>query len=164
MPNVHPNRARRRRQFERVTLSSVIATPDRRSRFRLDLAGQTELRQFGADLAESRALTVVGADKQRSLRCAAALIITNCPSVSLTLMIQPFLSSWRSGRSGPLTGTSPRSVEAEGAVGSRALAAPSGLRVLRTMLCAAERPAHMLGFEPKASPFFADGELGGVDQ
>jgi hypothetical protein len=22
----------------------------------------------------------------------------------------------------------------------------------------------MLGFEPKASPFFADGELGGVDQ
>jgi Sulfate permease family len=44
-----------RRQFERVTLSSVIATPDRRSRFRLDLAGQTELRQFGADLAKSRA-------------------------------------------------------------------------------------------------------------
>ena len=43
-----------RRQFERVTLSSVIATPDRRSRFRLDLAGQTELRQFGADLAKSR--------------------------------------------------------------------------------------------------------------
>jgi hypothetical protein len=38
---------------ERVT--SVIATPDRRSRFRLDLAGQTELRQFGADLAKSRA-------------------------------------------------------------------------------------------------------------
>ena len=45
-----------RRQFERVTLSSVIAAPDRRSRFRLDLAGQTKLREFGADFAESRAL------------------------------------------------------------------------------------------------------------
>jgi hypothetical protein len=33
---------------------------------------------------------------------------------------------------------------------------------LRTTLCAAERPTHMLGFEPKASPFFADGELGGA--
>ena len=131
-----------------VTLSSVIAPPDGapgspRSR------GPTELREFGADLPRAAPLTVVGADKQRSLRCAAALIITNCPSVSLTLMIQPFLSSWRSGRSGPLTGTSPGSVEAEGAVGSRALAAPSGLRVLRTMLCAGERPAHMLGFDQK---------------
>ena len=45
-----------RRQFERVTLSSVIAAPDRRSRFRLDLADQTKLREFGADFAESRAL------------------------------------------------------------------------------------------------------------
>jgi Phage integrase family len=59
------------------------------------------------------------------LRCAAALIITSCASVSLTLMIQPFLSSYRSGRSGPLTRTSPGSVSADGAVGSRALAAPS---------------------------------------
>src|SRR4029077_14439933 len=39
-----------------VTLSSVIAAPDRRSRFRLDLAGQTKLREFGADFAESRTL------------------------------------------------------------------------------------------------------------
>jgi len=45
-----------RSQFERVTLSSVIATPDRRSRFRLNLAGQTKLRKFDADLAESRPL------------------------------------------------------------------------------------------------------------
>src|ERR1700733_3088991 len=44
------------RQFERVTLSSVIAPPDRRSRFRLDLAGQTKLRKFGTDFAESCAL------------------------------------------------------------------------------------------------------------
>src|ERR1700723_1041519 len=44
-----------RRQFERVTLSSVIAAPDRRSRFRLDLAGETKLREFGADFNESRA-------------------------------------------------------------------------------------------------------------
>jgi hypothetical protein len=43
-----------RRQFERVTLTSVIAAPDRRSRFRLDLAGQTKFCEFGADFAESR--------------------------------------------------------------------------------------------------------------
>ena len=121
-----------------------------------------ELHVYNRSASRCAPLIAAGADKQRSLRCAAALIITSCASVSLTLMIQPFLSSWRSGRSGPLTRTSPGSVEAEGAVGSRALAAPSGLRVLRTMLCAAERPAHMLGFEPKASPFFADGELGGA--
>jgi hypothetical protein len=42
--------------FERVTLSSVIATPDRRSRFRFDLAGQTKLRELSADFNESRAL------------------------------------------------------------------------------------------------------------
>src|SRR5271156_2843516 len=70
-------------------------------------------------------LIVVGADKQRSLRREAALIITSSASVSLTLMIHPFLSSWRSGRSGPLTRTSPGSVSADGAVGSRALDAPS---------------------------------------
>src|SRR5271166_3853068 len=63
---------------------------------------------------------VSGAAKQRSSRCAAALIITSCASVSLTLMIQPFLSSRRPGRSEPLTGTSPGSAEAEGAVGSSA--------------------------------------------
>src|ERR1700691_2796326 len=44
-----------RRQFERVTLPSAIAAPDRRSSFRPDLAGQTKLREFDADLAESRA-------------------------------------------------------------------------------------------------------------
>ena len=65
---------------------------------------------------------VSGAAKQRSSRCAAALIMTSCASVSLTLMIQPFLSSRsrRPGRSEPLTGTSPGSAEAEGAVGSPA--------------------------------------------
>jgi hypothetical protein len=41
------------------------------------------------------------------LRCAAALIITSCVSVRLTLMIQPFLSSQRSGRSGPSPGRAP---------------------------------------------------------
>ena len=59
-------------------------------------------------------------DRQRSLRCAAALIIASCASVSLTRMIQPFLSSWRSGRSGPLARTSPGSVNADGAVRSSA--------------------------------------------
>ena len=63
---------------------------------------------------------VSGAAKQRSSRCAAALIITSCASVSLTLMIQPFLLSRRPSRSEPLTGTSPGSAEAEGAVGSPA--------------------------------------------
>ena len=47
-------------------------------------------------LLRAARLIVAGADKQRSLRCVAALIITSCTSVSLTLMIQPF-SSWRSG-------------------------------------------------------------------
>ena len=47
-------------------------------------------------LLRAAPLIVAGTDKQRSLRCVAALIITSCTSVSLTLMIQPF-SSWRSG-------------------------------------------------------------------
>src|ERR1700722_14585820 len=67
---------------------------------------------------------VSGAAKQRSSRCPAALIITSCTSVSLTLMIQPFLSSRRPDDPGPLTRTSPGSTKADGAVGSRALAAP----------------------------------------
>src|SRR3984957_12877709 len=41
-------------------------------------------------LLRAAPLIVAGADKQWSLRCAAALIITSCASVSLTLMIQPF--------------------------------------------------------------------------
>ena len=45
-----------RSHLQRVTLSSIIAAPDRRSRFRLDLAGQTKFREFDADLAESCAL------------------------------------------------------------------------------------------------------------
>jgi hypothetical protein len=67
--------------------SSVVAAPDRRSSFRPDLAGQTKLRELDADLAESPPLIVAGADKQRSLRCAPALIITSCASLSLTPMI-----------------------------------------------------------------------------
>ena len=40
-----------------VTLSSLITAPDGRSKaFRLDLADQTKLREFGADFNESRAL------------------------------------------------------------------------------------------------------------
>src|SRR5271156_5201679 len=52
-------------------------------------------------LPRAAPLIVAGADKHRSLRCAAALIITNCASVSLTLMIQPFLSSRGPGDPGP---------------------------------------------------------------
>jgi hypothetical protein len=63
---------------------------------------------------------ISGVAKQRSSRCAAALIISSCASVSLLLMIQPFLSSRRPGRIRTLTGTSPGSAEAEGTVGSPA--------------------------------------------
>jgi len=66
------------------------------------------------------AFIVSGAAKQRSSRCAAALIIKSCASVSLALMVRPFLSSRSLGRSEPLTRTSPGSAEAEGAVGSHA--------------------------------------------
>jgi hypothetical protein len=45
--------------------------------------------------------TVFGAAKQRSSRCAAALIITSYASVSLTLVIQPLLSSRRPDYLGP---------------------------------------------------------------
>ena len=114
-----------RRQFERVTLSSVIAAPDRRSRFRLDLAGQTKLREFGADFAESRAL-------DRCRRRQATVLALCRGAHHYKLCVGKFdthdptlLSSWRSGRSGPLTRTSPGSASADGAVGSRALAAPS---------------------------------------
>ena len=85
---------------------------------------------------------VLGAAKQQSSRCAAALIITSCASVSLTLMIQPFLSSRRLGRSEPPTGTSPGSAEAEGAVGSH-------------ITRAASDDDTMLDAERKASPFCA---------
>jgi hypothetical protein len=77
----------------------------------------------------------------RRRRRAAALIIASCASVSLRLMTQPFLSSRRLGRSESLTRTSPGSVKAEGAVGSRALLAP---RLTTTP---------MLPFERKASPY-----------
>ena len=150
------------RQFERVSLSSVIAAPDRRSRFRRDLAGQTKLREFGADFNENRAL-----DRCRRRQ---AMILALCRSAhhhklcfrkfdthDPTLPLIPEVRAIR-----PLTRTSPGSVSADGAVGSRALGAPWGLKVLRTTLRAAERPTHMLGFEPKASPFCADGEPGGA--
>jgi len=45
--------------------------------------------------------TVFGAAKQRSSRCAAALIITSYASVSLTLVIQPLLPSRRPDYLGP---------------------------------------------------------------
>src|ERR1700677_4569381 len=52
-------------------------------------------------------LIVAGADKHRSLRCAAALIITSCASVSLTLMIQPFSHPGGPGDPGPSPGRAP---------------------------------------------------------
>jgi hypothetical protein len=88
----------------------------------LDLAGQTKLHEFGADFAESRTLDRCRRRQATVLAfCRGAHHHELC--VSLALMIQPFLLSWRSERSGPLTRTSPGSATADGAVGSRALAA-----------------------------------------
>ena len=68
--------------------------------------GVIDLLEDNPDMAE-KPFIVSGAAKQRSSRCAAALIITSCASVSLTLIMQPFLSSRRPGQSEPLTRTSP---------------------------------------------------------
>src|SRR4029077_21158850 len=127
-----------RRQFERVTLSSVVAAPNRRPRFRLDLAGQTKLREFGADFAERRAL-------DRCRRRQATVLALRRSAHHHKLCVgkfdthdPTFLSSRRLGPSESLTRTSPGSVKAEGAVGSFAL-----LRRLPATL--------VLPFERKAS-------------
>src|SRR5208337_3297701 len=87
---------------------------------------------------------VSGAAKQRSSRCAAALIISSCASVSLTLMIQPFLSipEARSIRA-------PHRNEPPIGGGRRGLDHP---RVMR----AASDDDTMLDAERKASPFCSE--------
>src|ERR1700722_14304308 len=102
-------------------LPSVITAPDRRSRFRLDLAGQTKLRKFGADLAESRAL-----DRCRRRQAAALALSRSAHHHKLCVgkfdthdPTLPLLLEVRTIRA--LTRTSPGSVETEGAVGSFAL-------------------------------------------
>jgi len=59
---------------------------------------------FSRALLRAAPFIVSGAAKQRSSRCPAALIITSPTSVSLTLMIQPFLSSRRPDDPGPSPG------------------------------------------------------------
>ncbi len=89
-------------------------------------ASTAALTMSGARKASAKVIRIERvnqAARQRSSRYAAALIITSCASLSLKLMIQPFLSSWKPERSEPLTGTSPGSAKAEGAVGPRALTA-----------------------------------------
>ena len=81
---------------------------------------------------------------QRSSRCAAALIITSCASVSLTLMIQPFLSSRRPGQPSPAPGRAPDRPKPKG----RRLGHP---RIMR----APSDDDTMLHAERKASPFCA---------
>jgi hypothetical protein len=69
--------------------------------------------------------TVAGVDKQRSLRCAAALIITSCASVSLTLMIQPFFHPASPEDPSPSLGRAPDRPVPMGRLGhSRFCAAP----------------------------------------
>ena len=109
-----------RRQFERVILSSVIAAPDRRSRFRTDLAGKTKLRKFGADFAESRAL-----DRCRRRQATGLALCRGAHHHKLRVgkfdtHDPTVLSSWRSGRSGPHQ-DEPRIGRNRGAVGSFAL-------------------------------------------
>jgi len=82
-----------------------------------------------------------GAARQRSSRCAAALVITSCAPVSLTVMIQPFLSSWKPGRSEPSPGRAPDRPKPKGRLGH--------VRVIRT----ASDNTPMLEAERKASPF-----------
>jgi hypothetical protein len=104
-----------RRQFERVTMSCVIASPDRRSGFFPDLAGQTKLRKFNADFAKSRALDRRRAPKNSDPYPMLQRSSSQVCVVSLTHMIQAFDRS--RGPAGPgLTTTIPGSVNAAGAV------------------------------------------------
>ena len=64
-------------------------------------------RELPLTLLRAAPFIVSGAAKQRLWRCAASLIITSCASVSLTLMIQPFLSSRRPDKSRPSPGRAP---------------------------------------------------------
>jgi hypothetical protein len=110
-----------RRQSERVALSGIIAAPDRRSRFRLNLARQTKLREFDADLAESRPLDCCQRRQAPVLAlCRSAhhhkLRICKFDTHDPTL---PLVVEVRAIRT--LTRTSPGSVETKGAVGSFAL-------------------------------------------
>src|SRR6202161_1268699 len=68
-------------------------------------------------LLRAAPLIVAGADKQRSLRCAAALSITSCASVSLTLMIQPFSHPRGPGDPGPSPGRAPDRSKPKGRLG-----------------------------------------------
>src|SRR5271157_5049298 len=134
-------------QFERVTLAGVVAAQTGIPAFALISRTKPSLMNLALTLLRPAPFIESGTTKQRSPRCAAAVIITSCASVSLTLMIQPFLSSRRLGRSGPLTRTSPGSAKANGAVGSRALAAPRLTAI------------PMLPFERKASRFCEGGAI-----
>ena len=66
-----------------VALSDFIASPDWRSSFRLDLAGQTKLRKFDADLAESGPL-----DRRR--RRQAAVLALGCSTHHHKLCVSKF--------------------------------------------------------------------------
>jgi hypothetical protein len=68
------------RTVEKSNNSARMATPAYCTalidRLMADLAGQTKLREFALTSPRAAPLIVAGADKQRSLCCAAALIIT----------------------------------------------------------------------------------------
>ena len=56
-----------RRQFKRKSPPGFVATPERRSRFCVDLAGKAKLHELGARFTDSRALHRLG-------RCQAAVL------------------------------------------------------------------------------------------
>ena len=78
-----------------------VAAPDRHGSLCPDLSDEAEPDSLALTLLRVAPFTVFGTAKQRSSRCAAALIITSYASVSLTLVIQPLLPSRRPDYLGP---------------------------------------------------------------
>ena len=74
---------------ERPPFWRLVAAPDRHGGLCPDLSDKAEPDSRALTLLRVARFTVFGAAKQRSSRCAAALIITSYASVSLTLVIQP---------------------------------------------------------------------------
>ncbi len=62
-----PSGPRGRRQFQRNAPPGFVATPERRSRFCVDLTGKTKLHELGARFTDNRALHRLG-------RCQAAVL------------------------------------------------------------------------------------------
>ena len=75
------------RQLQREGSPLLVAAPDRHIRLRLDFAYEACIDELGGNLRDGAALQLSGSARQRSSRCAAALIIMTCASVSLMVMV-----------------------------------------------------------------------------